>query len=485
MEKSRLIGIIEGGQNSEATLRLKALIEKHLGDETVSVEILGKDWPELAQTDNVLVLEGDVKLKALEEAEELIENGASVLAFSDIKQAFWRDELQTEVSKPIAPVEKALFQYCRKKNLNRVGLVSEPDARNISLLKSLEEDYPIDWVSPDKQEAEKVQQFLALAKKEERDESEQAQQLALLKAICESILQRGAQAVLLNLPETEEFVEALLLNKLPIIDLADVYASYIAENEFVDPQKSFKIGLVGGLGPAATVDLYDKIVKASPAKTDQKHYKVIVEQNPQIPDRTAYLLNGGTDPTLALYAACRKLEKDGADIILIPCNTAHAFFESIAPHLKAKMINMQQTTLEEIIEKLGKDKPVGLMATDGTVKTGIYKNKADQMGITLVTPEPKYQALVMEAIYGPKGAKAGFTNGVCREQLLEAGRHLVRDKGAASLILGCTELPLILDECELMDIGEGLKATIVDPTSAVARRAVKAAQEALNNDRKL
>lgn len=485
MEKSRLIGIIEGGQNSEATLRLKALIEKHLGDETVSVEILGKDWPELAQTDNVLVLEGDVKLKALEEAEELIENGASVLAFSDIKQAFWRDELQTEVSKPIAPVEKALLQYCRKKNLNRVGLVSEPDARNISLLKSLEEDYPIDWVSPDKQEAEKVQQFLALAKKEERDESEQAQQLALLKAICESILQRGAQAVLLNLPETEEFVEALLLNKLPIIDLADVYASYIAENEFVDPQKSFKIGLVGGLGPAATVDLYDKIVKASPAKTDQKHYKVIVEQNPQIPDRTAYLLNGGTDPTLALYAACRKLEKDGADIILIPCNTAHAFFESIAPHLKAKMINMQQTTLEEIIEKLGKDKPVGLMATDGTVKTGIYKNKADQMGITLVTPEPKYQALVMEAIYGPKGAKAGFTDGVCREQLLEAGRHLVRDKGAASLILGCTELPLILDECELMDIGEGLKATIVDPTSAVARRAVKAAQEALNNDRKL
>lgn len=485
MKKTRLIGIIEGGQNSKVSNRLKALIEKHLGDETVSVEILNKEWPELPPTENTLVIEGDVKLKTLEEAEELIEDGVDVLAFPDIKQAFWRGELQEEVSKPIAPVEEALLQYCKQKNLARVGLVSEPDARNMAFLKSLETDSPIDWMTPDQLETEKVQQFLKLANKEERNESEQAQQLALLKAVCESILQRGAQSVLLNLPEAEEFVEPLLLNNLSILDLADVYASYIAQNEFSDPAKSFKIGLVGGLGPAATVDLYDKIVKASPAKTDQKHYKVIVEQNPQIPDRTAYLLNGGTDPTLALYAACRKLEKDGADIILIPCNTAHAFFESIAPHLKAKMINMQQTTLEEIVEKLGKDKPVGLMATDGTVKTGIYKNKADQMGIKLVTPEPKYQALVMEAIYGPQGAKAGFTDGVCREQLLEAGRHLVRDKGAASLILGCTELPLILDECDLMDIGEGLKATIVDPTSAVARKAVKTAQEALNTNRKL
>ncbi len=485
MEKSRLIGIIEGGQKSEATARLKALIEKHLGDKTISVEILGKEWPELPQTENILVIEGDVKLKALEEAEELIENGAGVLAFSDIKQAFWRDELQTEVSKPIAPVEEALLQYCRKENLNRVGLVSEPDIRNIALLKSREEDYSIEWMNPESRETEKVQQFLALARKEKITESEKKQQLALLKAICESILQRGAQAVLLNLPEAEEFVKPLLLNKLPIIDLAEVYASFIAQNEFVEPKKCFKIGLVGGLGPAATVDLYDKIVKASPAKTDQKHFKVVVEQNPQIPDRTAYLLNGGTDPTLALYAACRKLEKDGADIILIPCNTAHAFFESIAPHLKASMINMQQTTLEEIVEKLGKDRPVGLLATDGTVKTGIYKNKADQMGINLVTPDPKYQALVMEAIYGPQGVKAGITDGLCKEQLLEAGRHLVRDKGAASLILGCTELPLILEESDSMDIGEGLRAAIVDPTSAVARKAVKKAQEALNTNRKL
>ncbi len=89
--------------------------------------------------------------------------------------------------------------------------------------------------------------------------------------------------------------------------------------------KPFKVGLIGGLGPAATVDLYDKLVRFTPAKCDQEHFKVVVEQNPQTPDRTAALLEGGVDPTLALYNGASRLEADGCDAIIIPCNTAHAF----------------------------------------------------------------------------------------------------------------------------------------------------------------
>ena len=88
--------------------------------------------------------------------------------------------------------------------------------------------------------------------------------------------------------------------------------------------KPFKVGLIGGLGPAATVDLYDKIVKATPAKNDQEHFKLVVEQNPQISDRTACLLKGGADPTLAMYGCARRLQKDGCDANIVPCTPTHA-----------------------------------------------------------------------------------------------------------------------------------------------------------------
>ena len=234
--------------------------------------------------------------------------------------------------------------------------------------------------------------------------------------------------------------------------------------------KGYKIGLIGGLGPAATVDLYDKIVKATPAKTDQEHIKLVVEQNPQIPDRTAALLEGGVDPTLALYNCAKRLEEDGCDAIIIPCNTAHAFIEPMKRHLKISFINMQQTALEEIQAKFGAKARVGLMATTGTVRTGIYSKKAESMGVPLFVPDEENQKFVMSAIYGPKGVKAGFTDGICREELLKAAEYLVSHKDCNVLILGCTELPLILTEGPLTVAGK--EVFVVDPTSALARKVV-------------
>lgn len=97
------------------------------------------------------------------------------------------------------------------------------------------------------------------------------------------------------------FVEELRAEGLPVEDLLSDAAEMAVASTPARRSKPFKVGLIGGLGPAATVDLYDKIVKATPAKTDQEHIKLVVEQNPQIPDRTACLLNGGEDPTLALF----------------------------------------------------------------------------------------------------------------------------------------------------------------------------------------
>jgi len=242
------------------------------------------------------------------------------------------------------------------------------------------------------------------------------------------------------------------------------------------PAKPFKVGMIGGLGPAATVDLYDKITKATPASNDQEHIRVVIEQNPQIPDRTKCLLDNGTDPTLSLYHCAKRLEKDGCDALIIPCNTAHAFVPYMERHLSIPFINMQKACMDEIAAKFGDKARVGLLATTGTVKTGIYTKKAEAMGIAMFVPDAAHQERVMAAIYGPKGAKAGYTDGVCRDDLVSAAEYMVKTYDCNVLILGCTELPLILDEGDMEVAGKTV--FIIDPTSALARRVVKTAQEA-------
>ena len=240
--------------------------------------------------------------------------------------------------------------------------------------------------------------------------------------------------------------------------------------------RGFKLGLIGGLGPAATVDLFDKIVKATPAKNDQEHFKLVIEENPQIPDRTACLLEGKTDPTLAMFHCAKRLEEDGCDAIIIPCNTAHSFLPYITRRLSVPFVDMQVAALEDI-QKRFKNPRIGLLATAGTIKTGIYSKKAEKMGIPLFAPDAEHEKLVMSAIYGPKGAKAGYTDGVCREELLAAAEYLVREHDCNVLILGCTELPLILDEDDAFPLA-GKTVAFVDPTAVLGRKVAKMAMEA-------
>ena len=231
-----------------------------------------------------------------------------------------------------------------------------------------------------------------------------------------------------------------------------------------------KIGIIGGVGPSATVDFMDKIIRNTPAKKDQDHLKMVVEHNPQIPDRTAYLLEGGEDPYIPLLKCAKDLEAYGADFIVIPCNTAHAFVDRIQEHLQIPIVGMIDAVVEQI-EKCHPDiRTVGLIATSGTVSTGIYHRAFEKTGIDLICPDEPHQQLVMEAIYGEEGIKAGFTRGKPEENVLEVSISLVR-RGARMLILGCTELPLVLAENEALRI-EGRNIAILDPTNILARKCV-------------
>lgn len=451
---------------------------RYRGDEKPSVESIRLDWVSPPEDAPKLVKEGDRKCRVYDEVQYFTDRGVKVVALPNFQALTFLEELQTEFTTPIANMAIAVAQSLKDKKdlkLGYLGLATEPKFEAIK--KSFEGIADVQWVLADEDNQQMLKQFEQMFFGKELSAEQKEEALSILLNACESLKNNGAELILPSCVGQCEYEPELNVAGFHLVNVAEAYAVYLCQTDWKPLPKPFKIGIVGGLGPMATVDLYDKITKASPAKTDQEHIKVVIEQNPQIPDRTKYLLNGGVDPTLALYSACKKLEADQVDVIIFPCNTAHAFMPTVAAHINVPFINMQQTTLEEIQKKFGKDVVIGLMATDGTCKTGIYKNKADQMGLALVTPEPEYQVFVMEAIYGPKGVKAGFNDGECKEQLLKAARHLVKDKNATCLILGCTELPLILDEDDNFDI-EGTSVSIVDPTSAVARKVVTVAEDA-------
>ena len=295
-----------------------------------------------------------------------------------------------------------------------------------------------------------------------------------LATACARLVAQGAEVIVLGSDGMAPMRAALHAEGFPVLDVNRIYAEFILAGPPVAVKKAFKIGVVGGVGPAATVDLLNKIVVNTDARRDQEHIKVVVEQNPQIPDRTENLLKDGIDPTVALYATCKRLQADDADIIVIPCNTAHAFVPRIQPYLSIPIVNMLDATMATLSQTWPGQKQVGLLATSGTISTRVYHEAARAVGIELLVPDDENQAQVMDAIYGPRGVKAGFTEGECLTQLLAAMTSLVA-RGAEILILGCTELPLLMPQNPAYPIA-GKTVAIVDPTEILAKTCIRLAR---------
>ena len=222
------------------------------------------------------------------------------------------------------------------------------------------------------------------------------------------------------------------------------------------------LGIIGGMGPLATADLYYKIAVHTDAATDQQHPRTVIDSNTDIPDRTDALLHGGADPTAEMIKSAKRLVSVGAELLLIPCNTAHCFYDAVAAAVDVPVLHMLRLTRDALVEQ-GVTR-AGLLATDGTVQTRIYQTTFAGSGIELLLPEPEEQRIVMDLIY--KGVKAGDPSydvapfrRVC-EALLA--------RGAQTLVLGCTELPPAFDFFRL-----GYPNT--DPTLELALAAIRAA----------
>ncbi|MCL6641846.1 MAG: amino acid racemase [Candidatus Bipolaricaulota bacterium] len=223
------------------------------------------------------------------------------------------------------------------------------------------------------------------------------------------------------------------------------------------------IGILGGMGPAATVELFRRIVAYTPAQCDQDHIPIVIDNNPQIPDRGPFILKGGPDPRPALCRSARTLERMGASFIAMPCNTAHAFLPYLRKAVRIPFLDMIAETAKVITEPR-----VGLLATETTVRTRLYHDACEVYGIEVLTPFSDDQARIMEIIYAMKG---GVLDGTMRRDL-RAIAYGLHERGAQALIVGCTELSLIVSQ-------DDFAGPVYDALDILAHAAVRWAQQGI------
>ena len=231
------------------------------------------------------------------------------------------------------------------------------------------------------------------------------------------------------------------------------------------------IGVLGGMGPEAGACFFEQLTKACLAERDQDHPPVVLFSLPQIPDRTEAILKDGPSPGPAIRRGLGVLAKAGADFAVISCISAHYFLPRIAPRSPLPVLDLIDATLAAARALEPRPDTIGLIATTGTVRSGLVSRRFEAAGIRIIVPPARGQARVMTAIYGKRGIKAGVTAGPPRDTLLGVARELVR-AGAGAILAGCTEVPLVIRPGDLA-------VPLLDPMVLGARAAVRRAGASL------
>lgn len=222
------------------------------------------------------------------------------------------------------------------------------------------------------------------------------------------------------------------------------------------------VGIMGGMGPLATVDMMRKIITHTPAKIDQEHLHIIVDNYPQTPDRTAAIFGEGPDPTPYMIRSAQLLQRAGAELLVIACNAAHYFATAVQQEIDIPILNMQNEAA--IYVKESKIHKVGLLASKSTLQKNLYHVPFQTHGIIMLEPDHKMQENVMKGIFSIK--RGDLNTGA--DYFTKAAQFLSQE-GAEAIVAGCTEVPLVLQSTETLQI--------IDPTDILAQAVVKTAYE--------
>jgi len=196
------------------------------------------------------------------------------------------------------------------------------------------------------------------------------------------------------------------------------------------------VGIIGGMGPLSTVEFLKRIVEKTPAEKDQDHIRIIVDFNSKVPDRTAHILGKGESPLPYLLDSVDRLTKAGVDVIFISCNTAHYYIEDMRRRSSVPIVDLVEEGLK-ILKKRGINK-ILLLATEGTIRSGIYRIRGEKIGIEVVDPDDHMLNTTMRVIYSVKSGKIDDA----KKHWKELSKSL---KEGLEILLGCTELPVVAD----------------------------------------
>jgi len=228
-----------------------------------------------------------------------------------------------------------------------------------------------------------------------------------------------------------------------------------------DKRMKQKLGIIGGLGPMASAQFMAQVTSMTDAKTDQQHIETVLYSRPATPDRTAFLTGQSDDtPLPMLLESAKALESFGCGVLVMPCMTAYSFYEPLCAELYAELIN-PITESAQLLKARGIRK-AGIMATDGTMKVGLFQQALMEADITPIVPDAANQREVMHMIY--EEVKSGKPADLER---FHAVTHSMRVQGAECIILGCTELSVIKQQQE---IGGGF----LDAMEVLSARAIEA-----------
>lgn len=234
------------------------------------------------------------------------------------------------------------------------------------------------------------------------------------------------------------------------------------------------VGVLGGVGPLATVYFMDMVISMTDAGSDQEHIDMLVSNHATIPDRTDYILGkSNRSPLDDMVDDAKMLEAAGSSFIVIPCNTAHYFFEDIEKAVAIPVVNIIKETIAEAVSLAAaaavssadsrREIKLGILATEGTIASGTYRFYAGDEGVRCIAPDSKYQAVVNDIIYGK--VKAGRPT--TEDDIMPVIEHM-REKGCDAVIMGCTELSIV---CRDLDL-ENKCGDVVDSLRVLAKKTV-------------
>ena len=223
-------------------------------------------------------------------------------------------------------------------------------------------------------------------------------------------------------------------------------------------------GVLGGMGPEATVDFMAKVIALTDASCDQDHVRMLVDHNPHVPNRQDAILGDGEDPGPVLADMAADLESIGADFLVIPCNTAYVFEDAILAATHIPLISIIGVSIAAAQDRAPDAERIGVLATDGCLKAGVFQAGLDAAGLAAELPTEDELREFMALI---SAIKAGKQTDETARKMAHLAEALVA-RGAGAVIAGCTEIPLVLDQ-------DAVSVPLISSTDALAEITVQLA----------